>query len=86
MEEGEDKSPLLDEVGLETPSQMISKEVAPVCRERDRRGCSGLITTRSTSLVPPPPPIVQFSITDSIILVVRRSSRNYQSLHVIYSY
>jgi hypothetical protein len=30
--EREDKSPLLDEVGLETPSQMISnKEVDPVC-------------------------------------------------------
>lgn len=33
MEEGEDKAPLLDEVGLETPSQMISKEVDPVCRD-----------------------------------------------------
>ena len=30
-EEREDKSPLLDEVGLETPSQMIgNKEVVPV--------------------------------------------------------
>lgn len=30
--EREDESPLLDEVGLETPSQMISnKEVDPVC-------------------------------------------------------
>ena len=40
-DEREDKSPLLDEVGLQTPSQMISKkEVDPVCSpgDRNRRG------------------------------------------------
>ena len=40
MEEREDKAPLLDEVGLETPSQMISKEVDLACR--DRKGGAGL--------------------------------------------
>ena len=58
-EEREDKSPLLDEVGLETPSQMISNdEVDPVCRAgRNRRGCSqlksGLKTMPVSSLVDP---------------------------------